>query len=81
MSLGSQAKLLRALQGKSFYHIEGTQPIPADALVLAASNQDVRKLADEGSFRRDVYFRLNEFAITVPCAFSWTCSLGVPWLG
>ncbi len=66
MPLGSQAKLLRALQDKSIYRIGGTQPIPTDVRVLAASNRDLHKLADDGSFRRDVYFRLNEFAITVP---------------
>lgn len=57
---------MRALQDKGIYRIGGTQPIRTDVRVLAASNQDLRKLAEEGSFRRDVYFRLNEFAITVP---------------
>jgi len=66
MSLGSQAKLLRALQDKSICRIGGTRSTATDVRVLAASNQDLRKAADEGSFRRDVYFRLNEFAITVP---------------
>ena len=66
MPLGSQAKLLRALQDKSIHRIGGTRPIGTDVRVLAASNQDLRKLAEKGAFRRDVYFRLNEFAITVP---------------
>jgi two-component system nitrogen regulation response regulator GlnG len=66
MPLGSQAKLLRALQDKCIHRIGGTRPVGTDVRVLAASNQDLRKLADKGSFRRDVYFRLNEFAITVP---------------
>ncbi len=66
MPVGSQAKLLRALQDKGIYRIGGTQPIRTDVRVLAACNQDLRKLAEEGSFRRDVYFRLNEFTIAVP---------------
>jgi len=65
MPLGSQAKLLRVLQEKTLYHIGGTQPVSADVRVLAASNQDLRRLEESDSFRRDVYFRLNEFTIWV----------------
>lgn len=66
MPLGSQAKLLRVLQEKTIYRIGGTQPVSADVRVLAASNQDLHRLGESGSFRRDVYFRLNEFTIWVP---------------
>ena len=68
MPLGSQAKLLRVLQDKIIHRIGGTRPIDVDVRVLAASNQDLQKLTEgeEGSLRRDVYFRLNEFAIRVP---------------
>jgi two-component system nitrogen regulation response regulator GlnG len=66
MPLGSQAKLLRVLQEKTIYRIGGTQPVSADVRVLAASNQDLHRLGELGSFRRDVYFRLNEFTIWVP---------------
>ena len=68
MPLGSQAKLLRVLQDKVIHRIGSTHPIDVDVRVLAASNQDLQKLieGEEGSLRRDVYFRLNEFAIQVP---------------
>jgi len=68
LPLGSQAKLLRVLQDRIIYRIGGTQPIKVDVRVLAASNQDLHKLAEarESSFRHDVYFRLNEYTIRVP---------------
>ena len=66
MPLGSQAKLLRVLQERTIYRIGGTQPLSADVRVLAASNWDRHRLGESDSFRRDVYFRLNEFTIRVP---------------
>jgi two-component system nitrogen regulation response regulator GlnG len=66
LPLGSQAKLLRVLQEKTIYHVGGTQPIAADVRVLAACNKNLHHLRESGSFRSDVYFRLNEFSIWVP---------------
>jgi DNA-binding NtrC family response regulator len=66
MPPGSQAKLLRVLQEKMICRIGGAQPISADVRVLAASNQDLHRLGESGSFRRDLYFRLNDFTIWVP---------------
>ena len=66
MPLGSQAKLLRVLQDKTICRIGGTQAINTDVRVLAASNQDLQRLGESGTFRPDVYFRLNEFTIWVP---------------
>ncbi len=66
MPLGSQAKLLRVLQEKRVYHVGGTKPIKVDARLLVASNQDLQALTFTGSLRRDLFFRLNEFTITVP---------------
>ena len=66
MPLGSQAKLLRVLQEKTIYRIGGTQPVSADVRVLAASNHGLQHLGESDAFRRDVYFRLNEFTIWVP---------------
>jgi len=66
LPLGSQAKLLRVLQEKRLYRVGGSQPVGVDVRVLAASNQDLHRLGEEGSFRSDVYFRLNEFTIWVP---------------
>jgi len=66
MPLGSQAKLLRVLQDKKVYPIGGTNPVKVDVRLLVASNQDLPALTVSGSFRRDLFFRLNEFTITVP---------------
>ena len=66
LPLGSQAKLLRVLQEKTFYRIGGTERGSADVRVLAASNQDLHRLEQSSSIRRGVYFRLNEFIISIP---------------
>ena len=68
MPLGSQAKLLRVLQERTICRIGGTQHIPVDVRILAASNQDLHRAAEskQGLFRRDVYFRLNEYTIKLP---------------
>jgi two-component system nitrogen regulation response regulator GlnG len=66
MPLGSQAKLLRVLQDKTICRVGGTQAINTDVRVLAASNRDLQRLGESGTFRPDVYFRLNEFTIWVP---------------
>jgi len=66
MPLGSQAKLLRVLQEKKVYRVGGTKPIQVDVRLLVASNQDLHELALSSSFRRDLFYRLNEFTITIP---------------
>ena len=66
MPLASQAKLLRVLQERTIFRIGSTKPIGVDVRVLAASNQDLQALAEANAFRRDLYFRLNEFTIRVP---------------
>ena len=68
LPLPSQAKLLRVLQDKTLYRVGGTKPISVDARLLAASNDDLQVLVDKGSFRRDLYFRLNEFDNSCPAA-------------
>ncbi|MBO0797321.1 MAG: sigma-54-dependent Fis family transcriptional regulator [Blastocatellia bacterium] len=66
LSLAAQAKLLRVLQEKVFYRVGGSKPLAADVRVLAASNLDHQTLAASGSFREDLFFRLNEFSIIIP---------------
>ncbi len=66
LPLFSQAKLLRVVQNKTLYRVGGTKPISVDARLLAASNDDLQGLVEKGAFRRDLYFRLNEFVIHVP---------------
>jgi two-component system nitrogen regulation response regulator GlnG len=66
MPLASQAKLLRVLQEKTLYRLGGAKPIQVDVRMLTASGHDLEGLCDGGSFRPDLYFRLNEYTIFVP---------------
>jgi DNA-binding NtrC family response regulator len=66
MPLASQAKLLRVLQERTMYRLGGTAPLTVDVRVLVATNRDLRDLCDRGLFRRDLYFRLNEFSLSIP---------------
>jgi two-component system nitrogen regulation response regulator GlnG len=66
MPLASQAKLLRVLQEKTLYRLGGVKPIHVDTRMLTASGQDLEALCDHGTFRSDLYFRLNEYTITIP---------------
>ena len=66
MPLASQAKLLRVLQEKTLYRLGGVKPIRVDTRMLTASGQDLEALCECGSFRPDLYFRLNEYTISIP---------------
>jgi two-component system nitrogen regulation response regulator GlnG len=66
MPLLSQAKLLRTLQEKVIYRVGGSRPIGVDVRLLAASNDDLERLSESGTFRRDLYYRLNEFTLRIP---------------
>jgi two-component system nitrogen regulation response regulator GlnG len=66
MPLASQAKLLRLLQEKTLYRLGGAKPVPVDVRMLTASGQDLEALCERGSFRPDLYFRLNEYTISIP---------------
>jgi Nif-specific regulatory protein len=61
-----QAKLLRVLQQREFVRLGGAQPIKVDIRLIAATNQDLRRAAEEGRFRNDLFFRLNVVSITMP---------------
>jgi transcriptional regulator with PAS, ATPase and Fis domain len=66
MTPALQAKLLRVLQEREFEHVGGTCPIKADVRVISASNKSLAKMVDSGTFRKDLYYRLNVVAITTP---------------
>ncbi len=66
MPLGAQVKLLRVLHEKKVYRVGGTKPLNVNVRLVVASNQDLHELALSGSFRRDLFYRLNEFTITIP---------------
>ena len=59
MSYTMQAKLLRVLQEKEFERVGGTKTIKIDIRVIAATNRDLESMIKKGTFRRDLYYRLN----------------------
>ncbi|KPK85898.1 MAG: hypothetical protein AMJ81_02420 [Phycisphaerae bacterium SM23_33] len=61
-----QAKLLRVLQERSFRKVGGTTDIPCHATVIASSNRDLLKEMSDGRFRKDLYYRLAVFPVTIP---------------
>jgi len=62
----TQAKLLRVIQEREFMRLGGTETIKVDVRILAASNEDLRKLVRDGRFREDLYHRLNVIAVNLP---------------
>ena len=61
-----QPKLLRALQKRQIWRVGGTRSIDVDVRVISATNGDLATLVRAKSFRRDLFFRLNEFHIALP---------------
>ena len=66
MSAFGQAKILRALDTREVYRLGSTRRLPLDVRVIAATNQDLSTLIDQGRFRRDLYYRLNVARIRLP---------------
>jgi len=66
MSPSAQARLLRVLQERVLQRVGGTQTIELDVRVVSASNRDLSAMVEEGSFRRDLFYRLVVFPIALP---------------
>jgi len=61
-----QVKLLRVLQEREFERLGGTKTLKVDVRVIAATNQDLRAALEQGTFREDLYYRLNVVPISIP---------------
>lgn len=61
-----QVQMLRVLQEKKVMRVGGTEELPVDVRVIAATHRDLQSSVDEGTFRQDLYFRLNIFTLKLP---------------
>ena len=66
MSLELQAKLLRVIQEQEFERIGGLRTIKVDFRLISATNQDLKQCVNKGTFREDLFYRLNVIPINVP---------------
>ena len=66
MPLETQTRLLRVLSNKEFFRVGGDKPITVDVRILAATHQSLESLVAAGSFREDLYYRLNVIRVDVP---------------
>lgn len=66
LSSSFQAKLLRVMQERAIIRVGGNSPIPVDVRFIVATNKNLKMLVENGTFRNDLYFRVNVLRLTIP---------------
>ena len=66
MPVATQAKMLRVLQERSFQRVGGEEKISVNVRVICATNHDLEQAMQKGTFRMDLFYRINMFVIEVP---------------
>ncbi len=66
LSTDLQSKLLRAIEEKQIYRLGSEKPVPVDPRIIASTNKNLRDAVAEGSFREDLFYRLNVISINLP---------------
>lgn len=66
LSYGNQIQLLRVLQERKIKRVGSTTEIPVDVRIISATNEDLKSAVENGTFREDLYHRLNEFSLQLP---------------
>ena len=66
MPLDMQVKLLRVLQERKYYRVGGEKEINIDFRIIAATNRDLQEVMRKGTFREDLYYRLNVVSLHIP---------------
>jgi len=66
MTLTMQVKLLRAIQERVIVRVGGETPIPVDVRLICATNRDLKKMVEEGTFREDLYYRIHVIRLRIP---------------
>jgi sigma-54 dependent transcriptional regulator, acetoin dehydrogenase operon transcriptional activator AcoR len=66
MPLAQQVRLMRVLQERTVVPLGGTRPIPVDLRIVCATHRDLRAMIEAGTFREDLYYRINGLSVTLP---------------
>ncbi len=66
MPFNLQAKILRVLQEQEFYRVGGSRTIKVDVRIIASTNKNLERMVPEGTFREDLFYRLNVFTLNLP---------------
>ena len=66
LNLKLQAKLLSVLQNREIFRVGGTKAVPIDIRLICATNQDLSEMVKRGTFREDLYYRINMFELSLP---------------